>query len=277
MKLLYIPFNGTKKYSVSKIREIIKDNKYDTTFEVFGGSMCISANLVEDNLYCYANDYDGLKDKLENILKAKQEIHNKMLEVGVVPSGEPLEPNYKKILQDTVLDVTKKYNLEFKDIKTGLVYGATQTRNLSIGDFKYFTIKTDIPFIRMEKFIENLKKVVVDKLDYKDYLEKYKYMFDRKTLLIVDPPYLNTSQETYGNKETWELKDTIELLKILKKLGCDFLLFEKDKENIGALLELFDFNIVDTNIMKNTISTSNKKRINREECMLYIKGKKGYL
>ena len=77
--------------------------------------------------------------------------------------------------------------------------------------------------------------VVIEHLEYKDLINKYKPILN-KSLLILDPPYLGTSKEFY-NKE-WNLKDTYGVLNLCIKYKC--LLFEANTSNVIRLIKTID-------------------------------------
>lgn len=62
-------------------------------------------------------------------------------------------------------------------------------------------------------------------------LKKYQ---DRKTFLILDPPYLNTQSDGYKNG--FSLRDMVYLLKEAK--DKDFIIFSAKRSELDVLLEI---------------------------------------
>lgn len=275
MKLLYIPFKGTKKYSVKHIREIIEKYGYDTIYEPFGGSMCISVNLVGDGVNCYANDYDKLKERLPNILKARVELYERVKD-KVTPQEDPLNEEDRAIIYSAMEEMMNKYNVSLQDISSGYTFGATTNRIIKPCDIKYFRLYTTVGNDRMGKFNEELQKVNIDSLDYIDYIKKYQQYFNKNTLLILDPPYLNSNQKGYENDKYFGIKDTIELLTYVKSLNVDFIIYNQIEEDLIALLKLLNLETKEIYRISNAIhnnkdvkgDTLGKGR--RTDCMVYI-------
>ena len=105
----------------------------------------------------------------------------------------------------------------------------------------------------------------MDNLDYKEFIEKYLILGDRKTLVIVDPPYLNSAQKQYGD-EFFGLEKTIKLLNVLKEKRNDFIFFNQIKEDSIELLKLYGFSFEHST--KTAYMAAGRKR---EDFMAHIK------
>lgn len=86
-----------------------------------------------------------------------------------------------------------------------------------------------------------LDGLTITHVDWRELYERYKDC-GKKVLFLFDPPYMNTEATGYRNTEYSDLKQNINLLKVIfdicKKEGCNFVLFTSDK---SGFIELLDF------------------------------------
>lgn len=114
------------------------------------------------------------------------------------------------------------------------------TRRVQLADFIYYMneLSTD----EDREFYNNLKNIQLDNLDYRDFISKYIQPNDPGTLIVLDPPYLNSSQKQYNNDTFFGLCETISLLKTMKQLRNDFIFFNMVEKDSIELLNLLGFN-----------------------------------
>lgn len=263
--LLKIAFSGSKVYRVMEIEGLINTKKYKRIVEVFGGSCCITNNLKRDQIVQegIANDYDKYFNNFEENLKYKEKLVNQLIELGFVKSKKSLPKNQQEKLQNLVMEIQDNQRL-LRYLSKNFVFSARRSANdINISDFCYFT--NELSTHQDWEFYNNLKNVQIDSLDYKDFIKKYVKPCDRNTLIILDPPYLNSSQKQYNNKTFFGLGETIRLLHAMKKLKNDFIFFNMIEKDSIELLNLFDFNYIH-NTKKVSISGNNF----REDFMAYI-------
>ncbi|CVK17217.1 Site-specific DNA-adenine methylase [Apibacter mensalis] len=263
--LLKISFSGSKANRVIEINELIKNKKYKRVVEVFGGSCCISNNLKRDNIVpeVVANDYDKYFDNFEYHINYKEKLINQLIELGFEKSKRALCEDQKEKLQNLIIKIQDNKNL-LKYLSKNFVFSAVRNMgDIKVSDFSYFM--NDLSTKQDREFYINLKNVHLDSLDYKDFLQKYITFNDRNTLIIVDPPYLNSFQKQYSNGTYFGLCETIRLLKIVKQLKNDFIFFNMIEKDSIELLNLFGFNYT-----YNTKNTNASRNNIREDFLAYI-------
>ena len=157
----------------------------------------------------------------------------------------------------------KEQNL-LKYLAKNFVFSAKRSAgNIEIKDFIYFM--NDITVEKDVEYIKHLKNVKLDSLDCMSFMEKYLLKNDGKTLVVVDPPYLNSAQKQYTD-DFFGLEKTIKLLNILKELKNDFIFFNQVEGDTLELLKLYNFEF-EYNVKKTTMSSNSR----REDFMAYIK------
>lgn len=240
--LLKTSFSGSKVNRVREIKELIKNKKYKRVIEVFGGSCCISNNLKRDNLIevAIANDYDHYFDNFEDNMIYKEKLIDQLMELGFVKSQKPLSKDKREELQNLIKEIQDNKNL-LRYLAKNFVYSSRRSSNdINVFDFCYFMSELSTKYDK--EFYINLKNVHLDSLDYKDFIKKYSTFNDRDTLIILDPPYLNSFQTQYSNEIYFGLSETIGLLHTMKELKNDFIFFNMKEKDSVDLLNLFGFN-----------------------------------
>ena len=263
--LLKTSFSGSKVNRVREIKELIKNKKYKRVIEVFGGSCCISNNLKRDNIVeeAIANDYDHYFDNFEDNMIYKEKLIDQLIELGFVKSQKPLSKDKREELQNLIIEIQDNKNL-LKYIAKNFVYSSRKNSiDIKVSDFCYFM--NDLSIKHDKEFYINLKNVHLDSLDYKDFIKKYSTFNDRDTLIILDPPYLNSYQKQYCNEKYFGLSETIRLLHTMKQLKNDFIFFNVSEKNSVDLLYLFGFNFT-YNTIKTYLSSNNY----REDFLAYV-------
>lgn len=262
--LLKISFSGSKINRVREIEGLIKTKKYKRVVEVFGGSCCISNNLKRDNIVqeAVANDYDQYFNNFEEYIRYKEKLIAKLIDLGFVKSRKPLPKTQQDQLQRIIREIKDNKRL-LRYLSKNFVFSARQAAtNINISDFIYFTCELSVK--KDQDFYNNLKNIQLDSLDYKDFIRKYVRYNDRDTLIILDPPYLNSYQKQYENT-FFGLCETISLLNMMKNLKNDFIYFNMVEKDSIELLNLLGFNYIYQTkkvIQSNTSS--------REDFMAYV-------
>lgn len=260
--MISIPFSGSKRYSYQPVKDIVQAGGYKTVYEPFGGSAVLSANLFNDGLIDKAliNDFDHLFEIYPTYLDKKDEIIQKCLDQGFEKSNKKLDPEQQVFLQSLIKETDKEL---WPLLANNFVFSARITSgNIFLKDFVYF--HNDITTKKQREYLEIINQLDIVSLDYVDYYKKA--YFEKDALIILDPPYLNSAQKQYNNKEFFGLAETIDLLKLTKKTGLDFVFFNMVEKDTKALLELFDFNIAKTVLRNTSLNYSSK----RDDFMAYI-------
>jgi site-specific DNA-adenine methylase len=263
--LLKISFSGSKVNRIREIEEKIKDKNYKRVVEVFGGSCSISNNLKRDNIVqeAVANDYDHYFNNFENNLSYKEKLVNQLIELGFVKSKNALPKTQQEKLQNLVIKIQDNKGL-LRYLSKNFVFSARRNAgDIKVSDFCYFTNELSIK--QDYDFYINLKNIHLDSLDYKDFIQKHIKHNDRNTLVILDPPYLNSSQKQYNNDTFFGLCETIRLLNTMKNLKNNFIFFNMVEKDSIELLNLFGFAYTYTTKRVSIFSNNH-----REDFMAYV-------
>lgn len=242
--MITIPFSGSKKNYISLVSQIVLEGNYETVYEPFGGSGVLSVNLFNNGTVKRAvlNDYDKLFDIYPRYLDAKDKIIEKCTEYGlkrnIKTRNKKLNPDQCEFVQGLIAQTDKEL---WPLLANNFVFSARAKDGVKLKDFVYY--RNELETVNQRKYLKIVNSLERDTLDYKDFLNKYQNEFDEKSLIIIDPPYLNSAQKHYKNEVFFGLADTIELLKKVKETGCDFIFFNMVERDIKSLLELFGFNI----------------------------------
>ncbi len=261
--MISIPFSGSKRYSYNPVKEIVQERGYRTVYEPFGGSAVLSVNLYNDGLIDKAliNDFDHLFDIYPAYLDKKDEIIQKCLANGFEKSNKKLSEEKQIFLQNLIKETDKEM---WPLLANNFVFSARVTSgNIFLKDFVYF--QNDITTEKQREFYKIVKELDIVSYDYKDYFKRA--YFENNSLIILDPPYLNSAQKQYNNKEFFGLSETIDLLNLTKATGQDFLFFNMVEKDTKALLNLFDFNIQKTIVRNTSLNYSSK----RDDVLAYVK------
>ena len=181
--------------------------------DVFGGSGIISsllAKLYPNNKVIY-NDYDYyislLKPSSTNkIDELRSKIYNilKNYECGAKINDE--DSNKIRYLIKHYYPNFESNNKLKNIFAAWLMYNGTNFKLNS--SFYNILPKINYSDLDIKDYLPD--NVIIEHLEYKDLINKYKPILN-KSLLILDPPYLGTSKDFY---KEWDLKDTYNVLKL---------------------------------------------------------------
>lgn len=171
----------------------------------------------------------------------------------------------RKILQAFVAEIPTKHWRRLC-LGTNFTHSAVATHEtINLSDFCAFTNYLDSKKYR--DYYKILKQCETDSLDYRDFIEKYKTRLNNNALLIVDPPYTETSQKQYKQEFTHE--STQQLVDLLATLKCDFIFFNADAENIKQWFNNADCECEILQTYECTVAPDSR----RKDMMAYVKRK----
>lgn len=238
-----LPFQGQKRNWEDTFKKTLKENydpnDFDVIIDLFGGSGLLSRwckDVFPDKKVIW-NDYDNVKERYDNIEDTNylyNQIKNIYINNGIDHNNK--ENKLPNEVKEQVIEMLKKEEkngryLDFRTLSSFLLFSGTYVDNIEDLEKITFYIrlrKMEIP--NFDDFLEGIDRV---SMDWKDLLKMYE---NERVLVIADPPYLSTNQETYKNKN-WKLKDYLDInLELSKQYG--YIFFTSDKSN---LLELIDW------------------------------------
>lgn len=238
---MYIPFSGSKRYNFKTLKKFLKgnDKKYKTVLEPFGGSAVLSVNLKHHGIIDEAiiNDFDGIFDIYEEFLDIKDELIKKCFAFGFEKTKGTLTKTQREKLQEEIRKIDPKFH---HLLANNFVFSARRAgqQKIEIRDFRYFMNDTTTDMARA--FYEVIKKIKLEKLDFKDFYKKHRNI--NNSLWVVDPPYISSSQSQYNNKDYFGFKKTKELIDLIKDTNQDAVLYASERHVIEHLLTTNNMN-----------------------------------
>lgn len=283
--MISVPFSGNKKTSYKKVKAITKAGNYKTVYEPFGGSCVLSVNLFNDGIVerAVVNDYDRYFDLYPEYLDLKDLVVDECYKRGLRKVKTDKDGHFyedddgnkvrlkqfslgkfgRNILQSVIGEyVPEKYWKHFLG-GTNFAWGVVKVhKKINLTDFNLFCRQLETT--KQREYLDILNQLEVENLDWHDFLDKHEEEINENCLLILDPPYIETSQSQYEGEFSYE--STKELIKRVTDLGCDFIFFNQDVNKIEELLYGLDYTIdyIGT-------PTSYKKSKYREDVMAYVK------
>lgn len=285
--MLSIPFSGSKKSAYKYVKPIVESGGYDTVYEPFGGSCVLSVNLVNDGIVkrAVANDYDHFFDDYGEYLNLKDLVVAEGYRRGLRRTLTGKENWYYRINPDGSRDKirSKVLSLEERAVLQSIIkenvpekywryFGlgnnftfsyCSTSRKITLNSFTYFNayLKSD----KQRQYLKALRRIELDHLDYREFLDKYRDSMDSRSLLILDPPYPNTSQSQY--REGMDEKETHELVETVFGLGVDFIFFNQEPKKISEWVGCLESDVMRVDGCSCTTSSGRKRR----DSMVYVR------
>ena len=267
-----LPFEGNKKLWRKNYKEILKEFEDIEIFvDLFGGSGILShwtKNTYKDAIVIY-NDFDNYRERLNNISTTNELMKDLREILKDVPNRKLIDEEKTKQIKDLFKDY--KNNNKFIDLKT-LVHQLHFTKCINvetedIDKFLKYKLYNNLNKNDIEISDDYLNGLNIVSMDWKKLYNYCKETFKNyKICFILDPPYLYTDKTQY-NCRFWRLKDSIELLDILK--NYPFIFFNSSisgfKEFVDVINRMFDTKITYKNTSQNMANINN----GREDYCLY--------
>jgi len=171
-----------------------------------------------------------IKENKENFLN---EIENLLIHESLLKYYKNKE---KTILENALFFV-------FKNLFTYLGSGET----LRCSNHDVFLSKEKIKE-KIKIFHEKLKNSIIMNKDFREFFKSItmRHESDYKRIFIYcDPPYLNSSKHYKVNWKQTDLIDLIEILKDFEKKESNFIISEKESNEINEIAKEFNLNIIE--------------------------------
>lgn len=229
-KLSFFPYMGGKYYMLNKLLQLIPPHRI--YIEIFGGSAKLLLNKEPSKIEIY-NDYDKRIANLFYVVAFKfDEFYDKVSRL--VYSREI----YNQITNELMNAEIKELGDVDIAVKTYFKLHSTISGQINSKSFRTtFTNPISKEFFnsidKLAIMHERLKNVIIESLDFKKLLNKYKDIED--AFIYLDPPYFGT--EYYYDIE-FTLEDHKAMLDILKNSKAKWLLS-------GYANELYDNELKD--------------------------------
>ena len=268
-----LPFEGNKKLWKKNYKEILKEfGDIEIFVDLFGGSGILSnwtKNTYKDSIVIY-NDFDNYRERLNNIPTTNELMKDIREIIKDVPHRKLIDDEKTKQIKDLFEDY--KNNNKFIDLKT-LVHQLHFTKCLNvetsdIDKFLKYKLYNNLNKNNIETDEGYLNGLNIVSMDWKKLYNYCKETFkEYKICFILDPPYLYTDKSQY-NCRYWKLRDSIELLDILKSYPFIFFNSSKSgfKEFVDVFNRMFNTKITYKNTSQNMVYIQDTKR---EDYCLY--------
>ncbi|MDY0643551.1 hypothetical protein NMV90_08310 [Pasteurella multocida] len=231
-----LPFTGQKRMFLKHFESILNENIRDdgdgwVIVDVFGGSGLLShvAKSLKPKAKVIYNDFDGYVERLNHINETNQ------LREILYHSVSEIIPKNKLISKQTkeeIINKIKAFN-GYKDVNclsSWLLFSGQQVGSLDE--------------LFKQRFYNCVRKTDYELVDgYLDGLEIISESFHQllprfsnkeKVLLVLDPPYLCTRQESYKQANYFDLIDFLRLIHLTKP---PFIFFSSTKSEFIRFIE----------------------------------------
>lgn len=258
-----LPFQGQKRNSVEKFREVISE-KFDDSYtfvDLFGGSGLLSVNLKKmfPAARVVYNDFDNFKERCENIKETNQLLKEIVSITSTHENNQILNKKTKnKILAILEQREVEKAYTDYVTISSNLLYSGYYETDLAGLKKAPFYSKNKKSYYNTE-YVKNFHNdLEVRRQDYKELIDEFQ---GEKVVFIADPPYLSTDIKTYDGGKYWGLKDYLDINS--KLADKNFVFFTSNKSAIIELDEWLKENTEFELFKKNAVFHRNDITINK--------------
>ncbi len=238
-----LPFIGQKRMFLKHFSQILNDNidgdgEGWTIVDVFGGSGLLShtAKQLKPQARVIYNDFDNYSERLQHIPDINQLRQQLAVALADCPKGKRLDKT-KKLQLIGIIEAFKGY----KDphiLCSWLLFSGQQVKNLEelyAQDFWHCLRQSDYP--SADGYLDGVEIVC----------ESFHQLVPRfsgkeKVLLVLDPPYLCTKQESYKQATYFDLIDFLRLINLTKP---PYIFFSSTKSEFIRFIEYMQEDKVD--------------------------------
>lgn len=284
MSIKTFPFQGSKLTLITTIHKLIAHESINQVIDLFGGSGVVSANLIRKDISVWYNETNDKCHKILNFLQQEdawdkiEYIYNQLFylendrysidDIVKWLNEKQLEPEWESAVM--VVKFKKKLGIAIQ--------------NHDIFDNKKFLLETingKIKKSNLEVWKYELKELQqalkrntfnTSAINALDLLNNINEEHPNKTLIYIDPPYLETDREY--NSDFWGYYEEHKLIELLVKLSNQGykIIFSNHRKNTSwrVLAEQPGFKLVAEIDVKGFSSAIKKGVVNklREEIMV---------
>lgn len=229
-----LPFQGQKRFFVSKFKEALNEYPSDGTYvDLFGGSGLLSHSVkaIHPDAKVVFNDFDGFSKRLKAIPRTNKILED-LRELDLeTPRGKKISNKDRTKIIKILTEANKKGYVDWISLSGSLKFSMNYGHCLKdfLNDTMYNTIRKS-NFPNADGYLNDINVV---KYDYKELFKKY--CKDKNSIFLVDPPYLSTDTSTYSIKDYWKLRDYLDVLDLLH--NHSYFYFTSNKSQIVELCE----------------------------------------
>ncbi|MDG4952282.1 hypothetical protein [Actinobacillus equuli] len=231
-----LPFTGQKRMFLRHFTDVLNKNIEGdgdgwTIIDVFGGSGLLSetAKRTKPLAEVIYNDYDGYSERLkhiEDINRLRREIYQ--IVDGIIPKNKRIN----NTLKQKIINKINNFNgfIDLASLSSWLLFSGNQVGSLEElyqHNFWHCVRKSD--YGAASGYLDGISVI-------SESFHKLLPRFQNKSkvLLILDPPYLCTRQESYKQERYFDLIDFLRLIHLTKP---PYIFFSSTKSEFIRFIE----------------------------------------
>ncbi|WP_082041899.1 hypothetical protein [Mannheimia massilioguelmaensis] len=230
-----LPFIGQKRMFLQHFERLLNDNIPNdgdgwTILDAFGGSGLLShvAKRLKPKATVIYNDFDGYAERLQHI----DDINRLRRQIAPLLAEQPKQKRLSPELKAQIIDVIKAFDgyINVHVLCSWLLFSGQQVKTLDelfTQDFWHCLRQSDYP--SADGYLDGLTVVSES---FHTLLPKYQH--DPKALFVLDPPYLCTHQESYGQQRYFDLIDFLRLIHLTRP---PFVFFSSTKSEFVRFID----------------------------------------
>lgn len=258
-----LPFVGQKRMFLKHFEKVLNENITDDgngwiIIDVFGGSglLAHTAKRIKPKAHVIYNDFDNYSERLKHIddtNRLKKEILN------IVDGKVPKKKLINRQLTQNIINTINEFNgyKDLNSIASWLLFSGGQ-----VATFDDLYNKSFYNCIRMINYpVANGYLDDIEIISQSSHSLLPEFQNNKKALLILDPPYLCTKQDSYKMASYFDLVDFLQLIYLTRP---PYIFFSSSKSEF--------IRFIDTMISSkwtNWQSFKNAKRISINACLNY--------
>jgi site-specific DNA-adenine methylase len=231
-----LPFQGQKRKFIKQFKDIIYHSNSEYIIDVFGGSGLLAhcAKQTKPRASVIYNDYDKYCSRLASI-PVTNAILSELRKLKLPKTKSRIPENLKSEIIDIISSYEQSETLDYLTLSSNLLFSMNYVSSLEALKKQTFYNRVVLNGYKSEGYLEGVE---ITHLDYKILIDKYK---DKSPLLILDPPYLSTSNASYTNTLYWRLSDYLDVLSMVG--NNSFIYFTSHKSELLELISWLAGNI----------------------------------
>ncbi|HHE3721120.1 TPA: hypothetical protein ACPDTN_002230 [Pasteurella multocida] len=231
-----LPFTGQKRMFLKYFKQVLDENIQGdgedwTIIDVFGGSGLLShtARCLKPEARVIYNDFDRYSERLNHITETNQlrEILYQTVK-EIIPKNKLIS----KRLKEEIINKINDFN-GYKDVNclsSWLLFSGQQVSSLDeLFKQRFYNCIRKNDYVLAEGYLDGLE--IVNE-SFHQLLPKFQNK--EKVLMVLDPPYLCTRQESYKQATYFDLIDFLRLIHLTKP---PFIFFSSTKSEFIRFLE----------------------------------------
>ncbi|MFC0995879.1 DNA adenine methylase [Pasteurella multocida] len=231
-----LPFTGQKRMFLKYFEQVLDENIQGdgegwTIIDVFGGSGLLShtAKRLKPKARVIYNDFDGYSERLNHITEINQlrEILYQTVN-GIIPKDKLISKQLKEEIINKINDF-KGYK-DVNCLSSWLLFSGQQVGSLDeLFKQRFYNCVRKTDYVFAEGYLDGLEVVSES---FHQLLPKFQNK--EKVLMVLDPPYLCTKQESYKQTTYFDLIDFLRLIHLTKP---PFIFFSSTKSEFIRFLD----------------------------------------